>query len=402
MAHSRTQRPSGRPSRPPASGVSPAPNSREIPRDSTPPILPIAERLNADDRFSGRGVTIAFLDSGFYAHPDLITPRNRIVAYNDALSHRTWRNTMPEPDASSWHGMMTSVVCAGNGALSDGRYKGLAHEADLVLVKVGSMSRVRHDDIRAGLQWVLANHRKFDIRVVNISAGGDYEASYLTDALSQAAEECVRAGIVVICAAGNTAHSPVLPPASAPSVLSIGGFDDNHNAQPGARGLYHSSFGPTIDGLQKPEVIAPAIWVAAPILPGTPTAAQASLLDALAAANDEQIQRVLDEHRGVDPELDAARARAPYHLRNIVALKRRSEKLVSAHYKHVDGTSFAAPIVTSIVAQMLEANPTLTPMQVKRILIDTATRLPEIDSDRQGWGVVQPRTAILRALEKKV
>lgn len=139
--------------------------------------MPIAERLNADERFSGRGVTIAFLDSGFYAHPDLITPRNRIVAYNDALSHRTWRNAMPEPDASSWHGMMTSVVCAGNGALSDGRYKGLAHEADLVLVKVGSMSRVRHDDIRAGLQWVLANHRKYDIRVVNISAGGDYEAS---------------------------------------------------------------------------------------------------------------------------------------------------------------------------------------------------------------------------------
>jgi serine protease AprX len=372
------------------------------PPDGTPPILPIPERLGSDEGCSGRGVTIAFLDSGFYAHPDLITPRNRIIAYNDVLSHRTWRNNLPEPDASSWHGMMTSVVCAGNGALSGGRFKGLAYEADLVLVKVGSMSRVRHDDIRAGLQWVLAHHRKYNIKVVNISAGGDYEGSYLTDALSQSAEECVRAGMTVVCAAGNSPHQPVLPPASAPAVLSVGGFDDNHNAQPGARGLYHSSFGPTIDGLQKPEVIAPAIWVAAPILPGTPTAAQANLLDALAVSDDEHLYRVLDENKGVDPELDLARNREPYHLRNLVSLKRRNEKLISAHYKHVDGTSFAAPIVTGVVAQMLETNPGLTPMQIKRILIDTAQRLPDVSTDRQGWGVVQPRAAVARAREKKV
>jgi serine protease AprX len=370
--------------------------------DETPPILPIAQRLNADERLSGKGVTIAFLDSGFYAHPDLITPRNRIIAYSDVLSHRTWRNTLPEPDASSWHGMMTSVVCAGNGALSGGKYKGLAYEADLVLVKVGSMSRVRHDDLRAGLQWILAHQRKYNIRVVNVSAGGDYEASYLTDALSQAAEECVRAGIAVICAAGNNANHPVLPPASSPAVISVGGFDDNHNAKPGARGMYHSSYGPTIDGLQKPEVIAPAIWVAAPILPGTPTAAQAALLDALALSDDEGLYRLLDENKGVDAELDQARHLEPYHIRNIVKIKRRNEKLISAHYKHVDGTSFAAPIVTSIVAQMLEVNPSLTPMQIKRILIDTAVRLPEVAVDRQGWGVVQPRKAVERAREKKV
>lgn len=399
MATHRTQRPpSQKSSFPPPPNV---PKSAPLP-EGTPPILPIAERLGADERYSGKGVTIAFLDSGFHAHPDLITPRNRIIAYNDVLSHRTWRNTLPEPDASSWHGMMTSVVCAGNGSLSGGKYKGLAHQSDLVLVKVGSMSRVRHDDIRAGLQWVLAHHRKYDIRVVNISAGGDYEASYLTDALSQAAEECVRAGLTVICAAGNSPHQPVLPPASAPSVLSIGGFDDNHNAQPGARGMYHSSFGPTIDGLQKPEVIAPAIWVPAPILPGTPTAAQANLLDAIAGGDDEQLYRMLDENQGVDAELDQARHREPYHIRNIVKLKRRNEKLISAHYKHVDGTSFAAPIVTSIVAQMLEANPSLSPMQIKRILIDTAVRIPEVNTDRQGWGVVQPRIAVERARDKKV
>jgi serine protease AprX len=64
----------------------------------------------------------------------------------------------------------------------------------------------------------------------------------------------------------------------------------------------------------------------------------------------------------------------------------------------VDGTSFAAPIVASIIACMFEANPHLTPQQVKRILIDTAERLPRIEVDRQGWGVVAPRRAVERAL----
>jgi serine protease AprX len=60
----------------------------------------------------------------------------------------------------------------------------------------------------------------------------------------------------------------------------------------------------------------------------------------------------------------------------------------------VDGTSFAAPIVSSIAACMLEANPALTPQQVKRILIDTAERVPGIEVERQGWGVVVPRRAV--------
>lgn len=377
------------------------PSGRET---RTSPVRPIAERLHADERFAGRGVTIAFLDSGFYAHPDLTTPRNRIVVYNDVLEGRTYRY-LPEPDASSWHGMMTSVVCAGNGTLSHGKYKGLAYEAELVLVKVGSMSRVRHDDIRAGIQWVIDHKQKYDIRVLNISCGGDYEASYLTDALCQAADDATRAGITVVCAVGNSGHDPnhpVLPPANAPSVITVGGFDDARDGQPGKVGTYHSSYGPTIDGLQKPEVIAPAIWVPAPILPGTPTAAQAALIAALAAAPDEELHRVLEEHAGVDPEFDAVRNRDVYHIRNLVEIKRRDQKVISKHYKHVDGTSFAAPIVTSVVAQMLEANPSLTPVQVKRILIDTAKRVPDLSVDRQGWGVIQPAAAVARALEKRV
>jgi serine protease AprX len=47
---------------------------------------------------------------------------------------------------------------------------------------------------------------------------------------------------------------------------------------------------------------------------------------------------------------------------------------------------------------MLEANPMLTPQQVKRILLQTAVRLPNLEVDRQGWGAIQPKAAVDRAL----
>ena len=68
--------------------------------------------------------------------------------------------------------------------------------------------------------------------------------------------------------------------------------------------------------------------------------------------------------------------------------------LISGAYKHVDGTSFAAPIVSSLAAQMLEANGALEPHQLKRILLRTARRLPHVEVDRQGWGVIDARRCV--------
>jgi serine protease AprX len=361
-------------------------------------ILPIAERLHADTGYAGRGVTIAFLDSGFYAHPDLKRGRDRIVRYHDLFHPDADPSVLERPDASAWHGMMTSVVAAGNGELSGGRFRGLAWESDVVLVKVGSAHRIVHDDIRRGIEWVIENRARHNIRVLNISCGGDYEESYLTDGLSRAADEAARQGIVVVAAAGNAGHDAqhhVLPPASAPSVIAVGGLDDGGAGE--HTGHYHSSYGLTIDGLQKPELIAPAIWVAAPILPGTPTAAQARLLALLDEARDEELHTLLVEHAGIDADLDAVAGREAYLVRQIVAAKWHDQKVISGHYKHVDGTSFAAPIVSSVVAQMLEANPRLRPYQVRRILMTTARGLPGIPLERQGWGVVQPRAAVAAA-----
>src|SRR5687767_9489856 len=112
------------------------------------PILPTPLRMGALEEYRGRGVTIAFLDAGFYAHPDLVEPRDRIARYVDILNRRRRREDLDTPEDSSWHGMMTSVVACGNGHLSDGFYRGVASEARVVLVKVGNVSRVAHDDIR--------------------------------------------------------------------------------------------------------------------------------------------------------------------------------------------------------------------------------------------------------------
>jgi serine protease AprX len=358
--------------------------------------------LGADERFTGRGVTIAFLDSGFYPHPDLVTATNRVLAYHSIVEGDTTK--FNEPDVASWHGMMTSVVAAGNGALSNGFYRGIAPDANVVLVKLAKTGRISEHAIERGLKWVLEHKDKYRIRVVNISAGGDAEQPYLHNSLCKTVEKAVREGLVVVCAVGNAGMHPghpVLPPASSPSAIAVGGLDDQNSLDRARRGMYRSSYGPTIDGLQKPEIIAPGIWVAAPILPGTLTAEQAQLYSSLDAAPDDQLVPIIEANAHLDKDLYESRELRIPLLRQLISIKLHEENVITQHYKFVDGTSFSSPIVASIIACMLEANPKLTPQQVKRILIETAERLPFIEVDRQGWGVVAPALAVNAAIVKR-
>ncbi len=363
-------------------------------------VLPTPLRMNADERFTGRNVTIAFLDSGFYAHTDLTTPTSRILAYHSIVPNDT--ATLDVPSPASWHGMMTSVVAAGNGALSNGFYRGIAPDAKLVLVKLSDTGRIPESSITRGLEWVLNHKDDYNIRVVNISAGGDRESSYLKNKLARTVERAVREGLIIVCAVGNAGLQPghpVLAPASAPSCIAVGGLDDQNSLDRARRGMYRSSYGPTFDGLQKPEVIAPGIYVPAPILPRTPTAEQAELYTDLDNAPDEDLLNIIEAHADVDEDLLNARTLPVSLLRQLITIKLREGSVITEHYKYVDGTSFAAPIVSSIIACMLEANSHLTPQQVKRILIDTAERVPNVEVDRQGWGVVNARPATQLALD---
>jgi len=368
-------------------------------------VLPTPLRMDADERFTGRGVTMAFLDSGFYAHPDLTKPNDRILAYHSIFTEEGDETSLETNDVASWHGMMTSVVAAGNGGLAEGFYRGIASAANVVLVKVGRTGRISEGEIQRGLEWVLAHAEKYRVRVINISAGGDFEGSYLTNPLSQTVERCALAGLTVVCAVGNAGHipgHPVLPPASAPSCIAVGGLDDHNSLDRARRGMYRSSYGPTIDGLQKPEVIAPGIWVAAPILLDTPTADEAEFYSKLNAAPDGELRDMIASRPGLDKDLDESNSLPVHLLRQLITVKLREGNVINQHYKYVDGTSFAAPIVSSIVACMLEANPRLTPQHIKRILIDTAERVPGIEIDRQGWGVVSARRAVELALRSRV
>jgi serine protease AprX len=150
----------------------------------------------------------------------------------------------------------------------------------------------------------------------------------------------------------------------------------------------------TADGTVKPEIVAPAMWVAAPILPGTHVFERAEALSRLAAAVDYQLPDLSRKSR-VAAEIpeQVANADGP-RIRAYVDATLQQEKIVAAHYQHVDGTSFAAPIVASIVAQMIQANPALTPGAIKNILISTADRIVTEPVIRQGYGVVNAKRAV--------
>lgn len=368
---------------------------------STSPILPTPIRLGASGRYRGRGVTIAFLDAGFYAHPDLTSPVDRIRAYVDVTRSDSKRSDIYDPKDGGWHGLMTSVVACGNGGLSQGLYRGIASEAEVVLVQCGTARRVVHSDIRRGFDWVLANRRLHNIRIVNVSVGGDYEASYLDDEICEGVEAATRAGILVCSAVGNAGNDPrhpVLPPGSSPSALSVGGLNDRNRLSRLGFAPYQSSYGPTIDGLQKPELVAPSIWLAAPLLPETVTAQQAGLFSLLLQTEDSLLRKVLGENKGIDEALDNAAHLSPQMIRQLVSAKYHDHNVISESYKHVDGTSFASPIIASIAAQMIEAHPSLQPLEVKAILTRTARRVDELEPEQQGFGVVDPRAALAEAL----
>src|ERR1043165_4629595 len=357
-------------------------------------VIPTSVRLNANPEYTGKGVTLAFLDSGFYPHPDLVTPVNRIVAYED-LERGAALTTGPV-ESCQWHGTQTSVAAAGNGQLSNSVYRGLAHEAELVLVKVSERGRITEENIAQGIQWIIANRERYKIRVLNISLGGDEDVPCSRSIVDQAAEQAISHGIAVVAAAGNSGaegrHS--IPPANSPSVITVGGYTDHNRLNGSELNLYHSNFGMTADGTVKPEIVAPAMWVAAPILPGTRSYERAEALSRLAAAVDYELPDLALQLRETAelPE-QVASSDGPL-IRAYVDSTLQQEKIVAAHYQHVDGTSFAAPIVTSVVTQMIQANPKLTPGAIKNILISTADRIVTEPVIRQGYGVVNAKRAV--------
>ena len=366
-------------------------------------VLPTPLRLDTNPRYTGRGVTMAFIDSGFYPHPDVMQPRRRLLAYKNVAGGT--RNDFEKPDNSSWHGMQTSVSAVGNGFLSGGLYRGIASDAELVLIQVSGPRGITYQTIVDGFEWAIKKKDRYGIRILNVSLGTGTEQSYRISPLDGVAEDAVQAGIVVLVAAGNEGHTPdlniITPPASAPSVITVGGLNDQNSLSIERIVPYHSNFGETVDGIVKPEIVAPGIWVAAPILPGSPLFQKAQLLWELKEKNGKQLRKAVENNvsrLGMGENvLDLSEENLAKRVREEIG----REKLIAKHYQHVDGTSFSSPIVGSVIAQMLEANPSLAPQAVKEILIQTAITLPGYPRERQGYGMVHPRAAVEAALRHR-
>ncbi len=338
--------------------------------------LPTPLRLHADPRFTGKGVTIALVDSAFYPHPDLVRPVNRIRCWVDATRDQLQEISFEASDepvwpswdsrsAAQWHGQMTSVATAGNGYLSHGFYRGLASDSDVALIQtMDEQGAIGNAAIRRALLWILEHHRVFGIRVVNLSLGGEEVGPGESNSVDDAVRELVESGVNVVVAAGNDGQRRLLPPGTAPQALTVGGVDDKNTFSHEEIELWHSNYGESVTGALKPELVAPSIWLTAPVVPGTELAVEAAQLFTRRRSGDRSCEQ------------------------RIAQLK-----LITPHYQHVDGTSFAAPLVSGTVACMLEANPDLSPALVREILLGTAQPVPAASRERQGAGVLNPGLA---------
>jgi len=371
-----------------------------VPRHELYPhaVLPTPERLGALPEYTGRSVVIAIVDSGFYMHPDL---GERVLIHADATTnHIIEQPRVMETDDLSWHGQMTSVIAAGNGSLSGGRFRGIASESALVLVKISSpRGQVKERDIGRGLRWLIDTYRRFNVRVVNLSVGGDDVSTDPDHHLHWAVRRLTEAGITVVAASGNHGHERLVPPASAVEAITVGGYDDHNTTDRSQWTGYHSDYGSAYDGSAKPDVVAPANWIASPILPGSLVDREAHWLGPLLESESERaLKRLLAQgynDLGLPRELTQ---RPDNHLYEMLQARINSHKLIDAKHQHVDGTSVSAAIVSAVVAQMIEANPRLTPAQIKSILVNTAHSLDGVPRTLQGAGAIDPARAVRAAL----
>lgn len=277
--------------------------------------------------YTGAGVTIAIVDTGIAPHPDF---EGRLVAFKDFVNGNT------DFYDDNGHGTHCAGDAAGNGFMSNGDYKGPAYEANLVGVKVlNRRGSGTFSDIIAGVQWCIDNKNTYSIDIVSMSLGGTATVSYTQDSVCQAVEAAWNAGLVVLVSAGNEGPDAgtIGTPGIDPMIITVGATNDAQTATPSDDYVVSfSSRGPTIDGLTKPDVVAPGTYI-------------------MSTKND------------------------------------RNGTWRRGYYQEMSGTSMATPIAAGIVALMLDANPNMTPDQIKSKLMSTATDLG-VDANTQGAGYI--------------
>ncbi len=360
-------------------------------------VLPTPQRVGALPQFQGDGIVIAYIDSGFSRHADI---EGRVIVHADAGTHHIVETPhVVDISPLSWHGQMTSVIGSGDGRSSNGLFTSIAPKSKLVLVKVSTPDgRIKEPDILRGLRWIYETRNRYKVRIVNVSVGGDFVTEDPHNPLFQMVRKLHTVGIVVVISAGNANAEYMVPPASAPHAVTVGGYDDQNTLDETQWKLFHHNYSRTYNGLIKPELLAPAAWIASPLLPDSATANEIEWLGKVLETDTEtQLLDILkdgwkplglqkSDTQAVSDELITTLQARLYH-----------HKVINSHYQHVDGTSVATPIVSSVVAQMLQVNPNLQPDDVKFILQDTAKLLADVPIHKQGAGRLNARDAVLAA-----
>jgi len=215
---------------------------------------------------TGKGVTVAVLDSGLWNDPALVNDTHgkpRILARYDAIADTTGNEVF---DASGHGTHMTSVIAHNGETLHEGKptggYKGVAPDVSLVAVKAfDTAGQGDFLDIVRAIQWVVDNRQTYDIRVLNLSFAARPRWPYWLDPIGQAAMRAWESGITVVAAAGNEGPEAMTigSPGNVPFVITVGAVTDSWTPDTKDDDYIpdFSSRGPTPSAHIKPDLVAP-------------------------------------------------------------------------------------------------------------------------------------------------
>ena len=208
---------------------------------------------------TGNGVGVALIDSGVATMAQL---RTRIAARLD------FTDAHGNGNDDNGHGTHLAGIIAGGALQAKGETLGVAPQATLVSLKVlDARGRGYVSDVIEAIDWAIANRVQFNIQVINLSLGAPVLQSWREDPLDQAVERAYRAGIVVVTAAGNLGKDAngqalrggITAPGNSPYAITVGALNTKGTPwRSDDEVAGYSSHGPTaIDGLLKPDLVAP-------------------------------------------------------------------------------------------------------------------------------------------------
>ena len=282
--------------------------------------------------YSGKGIGIAILDTGISPIDDFLYPKNRIIAFKDFIANKS------KPYDDNGHGTHVAGIAGGSGIKSNGKYRGIAPNCNLIGVKVlDKEGKGNTSDVLAGLQWIINNKEKYNIKIANLSIGTNNGSS--NDPLVKAVEKIWDSGIIVTIAAGNDGPKKytINSPAISKKVITIGASDDHITANVwGNKLINFSGRGPTLECIIKPDVLAPGV----------------NIISCLSSNVSKQDNEVIDKN-----------------------------------YLSLSGTSMSTPIVSGAIALLLEKHRHLKPNDVKLMLKKCCKNL-HLPKNQQGWGLI--------------